>query len=846
MTRDATRLDACRHGRDSAGLEAEILAALWEEVPFPRLPFDAPAELRDLVIDIENPKRVYAIHRASRRHNLQLLIEKFIHQLRYGCGYSDCPTPSCFSCRKRLAGKALIRRYSPTSARTLAVYLAGQDNPEASLCPHLSTPNAPSDAIKPLIFGHKPGPASSGRPDGSSAKPAKGQSRRSNDEGEAARLRPRLSSPRPHAHPAPRNRSDTPLSDDPPRAGSASPSAPTIQVVISERPVRKDYRSFAANVFGTAAFKMIEWLTPQSLETISDSAARVSRKSPSLGSGTDTPSLSGTDDGLFVPSGSTSVDLEETMEKAVPSQAHQNAEKGAVDGGSKGLDLGTEPHASHELQATPINVTGMPPNRPSHSRKTSAPKLRKTSAKTTHLKLSPEQFAEAHSEPALPALKSPRACVPQGDQRVNGHANGHTHGHIRPIPSMSSRSSDDQLGNMVEGYQEVLPKADLNRMNEEALSKGAHGSASLNPRKTAPSPRVLAGSDEHDDAALSTDAELDASLPQSLERLDILTVNFLCDVLERDGTSEDHLLEPAVIAAPLQRSPKNAKPLKRRQKIGGAGPPNLKLEWKLFLEQSIFTTLSSPRAVIESFTQQGALLDSQSLWYCMLRMTRVAPSLVFDSLWAASASLFAPPKTPAPPHTPMAKALRRNAASLSNEEAGFLLSVCFHALVAAAPLLTDFTQLMNMSRIRSHGLALSRSGAVASQPTSLCLQYEDVFSDHMALRLARRLLAAVSTRRHFDELSQLSNSSEDGVKEPNMVNVLLSHLDFSNGESQPALHFSGSERLMHEKRVPILLLDWARTVMIDEWGGRPEVAGDGAFGGALSLMEAMCKVPRSP
>lgn len=54
----------------------ETVAALWEEVPFPRLPPDAPRELRELLVNIENPRKVYTIHRASRRHHLHVLIER--------------------------------------------------------------------------------------------------------------------------------------------------------------------------------------------------------------------------------------------------------------------------------------------------------------------------------------------------------------------------------------------------------------------------------------------------------------------------------------------------------------------------------------------------------------------------------------------------------------------------------------------------------------------------------------------------------------------------------------------------------------------------------------------------
>jgi hypothetical protein len=73
MTRDTQGL---HDGRDLTS-DGEIHAALWAAAaPFPNLPNDAPTELRKLAIDIDDPKRVYAIHRASRRHHFQILVER--------------------------------------------------------------------------------------------------------------------------------------------------------------------------------------------------------------------------------------------------------------------------------------------------------------------------------------------------------------------------------------------------------------------------------------------------------------------------------------------------------------------------------------------------------------------------------------------------------------------------------------------------------------------------------------------------------------------------------------------------------------------------------------------------
>jgi hypothetical protein len=77
MTPDATRPVDGGHGHN-VGADIDLLVGLWEEARFARLPWDAPGELRDLVEDIDNPKRVYAVHRASRRHNFQSLVQKYV------------------------------------------------------------------------------------------------------------------------------------------------------------------------------------------------------------------------------------------------------------------------------------------------------------------------------------------------------------------------------------------------------------------------------------------------------------------------------------------------------------------------------------------------------------------------------------------------------------------------------------------------------------------------------------------------------------------------------------------------------------------------------------------------
>ncbi len=128
------------------------------------------------------------------------------------------------------------------------------------------------------------------------------------------------------------------------------------------------------------------------------------------------------------------------------------------------------------------------------------------------------------------------------------------------------------------------------------------------------------------------------------------------------------------------------------------------------------------------------------------------------------------------------------------------------------------------------------------EPSTLCLQYEDSFTNELAVRLARRIFSAIPVRRRFTELWGLQTDipSEEN-QEADILETILGSLKFLDLGTPPTLNFPDSERDLHEKRVPTLILDWARTVMLQEWEGSAEVPSDGPFGGALATMAAICK-----
>jgi hypothetical protein len=340
----------------------------------------------------------------------------------------------------------------------------------------------------------------------------------------------------------------------------------------------------------------------------------------------------------------------------------------------------------------------------------------------------------------------------------------------------------------------------------------------------------------------------DVVLPQSLSRLSIEVIDLVCDILQTDDTDEKHFLQPQRIYEGLKRRQSNAVVLKRRPspQTSSGYPSALRKQWHSFIEQGFFDVLCKPDSLVRSFSNDELrLFDTQTIWYLMLRMTRVAPSLVLDSLWNVAGTLFLPPEK-LEPISDWAKESQSQKAvsskSVSNVDAARVLNICLHALIAAVPLVTDARQLANMSRIRSRGLTMrGRDSSPSLESAELCLQYEDAFSDELAMRLARRLFAAIPTRRRYGELLELHSSRCEEKRELDILDAVLISLKSLDLGTPTLLNFPDSERDLHEKRVPTLILDWARTVILQEWDGSPEVPNDGPLGGALAMIAAICK-----
>lgn len=738
-----------------------------------------------------------------------LISPSYVLQLRVGCGQSSCTTPTCFTCRKRLAGQVPIRRYNSTSARTLAVYLASQDNPHDGLCPYIRLPREAPTTSGTLIFSARP-PSTSRNSFNKKATvrtpsslPKEPFNQDSNRSSPSPYTSPRQSAPEP--------RTENPRQDNghvqvPPKA-SNSPEKPSISV--TEKQVGKDHRSFAANLFGTVAFKMFEWLTPRGIDSISQ---QITSLDGDLHARTDTSSD---------PDQTASRSTSPSMQSA---QAGLDVASGAV---TPGTDHSCNPEQDGHSQAPFQDETSVEPRKVSVEQQAPVPEELPISSKPDHL-ISTENPGNPvvknhyHSSPSSPRVNIIRQEISAKSPKTEA--------------AVIALSIPENLAGppVLQGPKSSpLYSAVIGQTSQQISGKERREESHIDP------PRERVKEEHVDDEVTKSmiSASLpQQSLPQSLSRLNVEIIDFICNVFQEDGTTERSFFLRNVpeVAYPNPQNP--SKVLVRKSKHRSASSRE---QWKAFNEQTIFNVLSDPQAVLQSFTNNGRLYDSHTLWYCLHRMAQVSPTLVYHSLWIAAGSLFdassylqQQPKIKTGP--------RRNMnPKLSISEAGHLMSVCMHALVAAAPCAPDSRSLYEMSRIRSNGLALANGGSAARQPPSRCLNYNDVFSDDLMIRLARRLFLSITSHIYMKKPTTRKGKARRSTLSIEILRPLLSQLDFLGTGSTSILDFPENEKLLHETRVPTILLDWARTILLIEWDGQPDFSTDGPFAGALSFIEAL-------
>ncbi|KAF2197510.1 hypothetical protein GQ43DRAFT_484079 [Delitschia confertaspora ATCC 74209] len=105
-----------------------------QHVPYPITSLISQPLIGSLVT-IQTPVRLLESARMQRQMRFEHLVRHYLSQVLYGCKNQLCTTRTCLSCKMRLATTP-FRAPTQLTARSLAHYLAIQDDPFADLCPY--------------------------------------------------------------------------------------------------------------------------------------------------------------------------------------------------------------------------------------------------------------------------------------------------------------------------------------------------------------------------------------------------------------------------------------------------------------------------------------------------------------------------------------------------------------------------------------------------------------------------------------------------------------------------------------------------------------------------------------
>ena len=290
----------------------------------------------------------------------------------------------------------------------------------------------------------------------------------------------------------------------------------------------------------------------------------------------------------------------------------------------------------------------------------------------------------------------------------------------------------------------------------------------------------------------------------------------------------------------------------------------------LFVNRSLYYTLSDPETLLESFRDQSSPdymysplshLDAHRLSYAFRDWGQRNGALIFDSLYEAVDALFRPPPELDAQKSPRLKPSRKDAAShritasattpgryLSDLEAAHIVMICIHALTSSVPMGWPHTWIQ-VRKLRGWGVVIP--GAVPSTASTdkfahPWLAIIDELEYEPALRLTTRLLQAIGTRRCHEHMLATVNAQDDHSGQVNsyvgvecLLPILLGHL---TQVEKAALERKGKTRSTQSTdddpgwTVTATFMEFLRTILVKQWNGNVEVNKWDSVGTAVALM----------
>ncbi|OKL56359.1 hypothetical protein UA08_08511 [Talaromyces atroroseus] len=766
-----------------------------EQKRYTHLPPRSPDVIVKHTITVEDPAQILIHHKDDRRRNFNSLVRRYKHQILHGCENPNCRTPTCLNYQKRVA-EGPFRSYTDLSARTLACYLASQDNPEKALCRSPSRPAADfSPTRHPPHIDYR----------------AYGPERRQQQQPASPHHGGRTESPR---------HSPAPCTSPGERAGQSSRES-----LPSGLPRTKDPKSFTQNLFDTLSLRMVEWLPlRQSTADIPDCASPTSARpyrSHLLSEGSKEHNKFGSND--------------ENINKTEKAQIHSVSNNAANEAPTpSGLPKRLQ-NTTSDLKSTVQSVKRVALEETETWRQTprSCTENKSKSGRLTSSKSTPSKPLPQTNIPTPPPVLKHRAekghkktTEPASKPRQNRRVSWDGSKVLKEASEISEFADDAREPSKQTTYFPAL---------EESNQKPPIMHNVSNPPSSADTVSHLSADIVDGLSQLLAENEEDAQ--RWKEEVDNMNIQ---------GRHENYKWRYAT------HRQREVFPFIAQSVYYGLG--NSQHLLKSFRRELPL----SPNS--HHLSEDETTVDLRTLEYTLRKLQEICPwDLVLNSLWNSLEQLFVPPRDlptvfkysrrmsqyAIECSSPNAIQSSTSDEPLSDADAAHMLTVVFFTLITFLPKV-DSQTWRGIQQIREAGTVLpdSQIQKLPAQNTGLLVNVTDKLEHDLALRLVHRLVRALTARLAFYEISKAKTLSSVETKQRRDQSVLELLFENLRQHTEILKKDIGQETGPVAMDTPVaaaVIIEWLRTLFLKEWDGKPEIARSEATGGAVQILSSMYK-----
>ncbi|KAH8705070.1 HECT domain protein [Talaromyces proteolyticus] len=760
-----------------------------------KLPPNSPEVIVKNTISVNDPASILVQHRDDRRRQFNSLVRRYKHQILYGCENPECRTPTCLSYQKK-ATDGPFRQYTDLSARTLACYLASQDNADRGLC--RNPPRPPSD-FPPVHSSH----------------------RHRHHRDNTIDAQPIANPPGGEIHPS-SLQSQT----------SADASSETL-CELTERSTQgslfsnssraKDPKSFTQNLFDTLSLRMVEWL-PLRQSTAENHLCA-------------SPTLHG--------------------RRKVPLSFSANETGYKHTSNDHGGKQRTHAHSISNTTISEVQASTNRQRRPQHSAlevRVSGQPVKRVSLEQVEPWLQTPR-ATSENKPKVSRIPSSKSTPSKGlSQQPFFPPPALKHRSKKSNQTIHNSQKKSSNPRRVSWDGSKFPKElSHTRENSDEMVKLEETSEDLSPYVTPPHFRQNDDSTSDSTSTVQTVSHLSTDIVDGLYKLladnedDAQRWKEEVDNMNIQGRSDNYQWRFAsvrqrevypFVAQSIYYGLSSSQQL--LQSFRGNLPP---------LHEGHDTTepttidlhaLESTLRKLHEICPWELILNS--LWSSLERLfipPKNLPLMLRNSRRMSQYMTGNRSPISSRPTPPISEE------PLSDIDAAHMLTVVFFVLITFLPKV-DSQTWRGIQEVREAGIVLP-SAQLQKLPlhnSEVLLDTTDKLENDLALRLVRRLVRALAARLAFYEISKTRSIPASDIKQkrpPSVLELLFNNLCGQYETLQKVAEQNIQPSVIESPIRASVMVEWLRTLFLKEWDGKPEILRSGTAGGAVQILSSLYK-----